>query len=119
MRKTHAEINAALDAKMAALGINHQAGEYSNALLGVALGLIPAIAGESLPTVTVYPSAVVIERLAHYGADRLIANNAAYASMCERLDAELAEILEGVINADVKNPTHAKSTCAKRVLMYD
>jgi hypothetical protein len=45
------------------------------------------------PTVTVYPGPHAMERLAHFGADRLIANNAAYDSMCERLDAELAGIL--------------------------
>lgn len=47
------------------------------------------------PTMTLYPGERTIERLAHFGADRLIATNAAYASMYERLDAQLAEILEG------------------------
>jgi len=80
----HLEINAWIRGQEARLGINAQTGEYSNALTGGAI-----------PTVVVYPGPVVIERLAHFGADRLIANNAAYDLMCERLDAELAEILEG------------------------
>lgn len=47
------------------------------------------------PTVTAYPSPYVIERLAHAGADLLIANNPAYDAQCARTDAMLAEILEG------------------------
>jgi hypothetical protein len=47
------------------------------------------------PTVTVYPSPYVTERVAHFGADALIANNAAYDAMCERNDAVLAGMLEG------------------------
>jgi len=48
------------------------------------------------PTVTIYPSPYVIERLAHAVADEKIADDPRYAAMCELLDAELAEILEGV-----------------------
>ncbi|NYH24678.1 hypothetical protein [Paraburkholderia bryophila] len=92
MRKTHAEINAALDAKMAALGI--------------------ATASAKLPTVTVYPGERTTERLAHFGADRLIANNPAYDSMSERLDAELREILDGRVGLAAPR---AKSTRRERV----
>jgi hypothetical protein len=64
--------------------------------------------------VTVYPSPYVIERLAHFGADRLIANNPAYDSMCERLDAKLAEVLEGC--SDSLHPLpHANPTRRARM----
>jgi len=49
--------------------------------------------------VTVYPGERTMERLAHYGADRLIANNSAYDAMCSRTDAMLAEIIEAGIPA--------------------
>ncbi|MFM0060976.1 hypothetical protein PQR64_35720 [Paraburkholderia phytofirmans] len=84
MRKSQAEINEWIREQEARLGIG--ATETSTN-------------GGSVPTATVYPSPVVIERLAHAGADLLIANNAAYASACERLDAELAEIHEGTAAA--------------------
>lgn len=95
MRKTHAEINAALDAKMAALGI-----------------------GTPAPKVTVYPGERTTERLAHFGADRLIVNNPAYDSMCERLDAELAGLLERV-STELTPSRRSKSTRVPRVLMND
>jgi hypothetical protein len=63
------------------------------------------------PTVTVYPGPLVIERLAHFGADRLIANNSAYDAMCDRTDAMLAEILEAGIPASPRR----KSTRVPRV----
>jgi hypothetical protein len=62
--------------------------------LGIEPSETPADGG-SVPAVVVYPSPYVIERLAHAGADLLIANNPAYDSMCASLDAELAEIHEG------------------------
>ncbi|MFM0088942.1 hypothetical protein PQR46_18705 [Paraburkholderia sediminicola] len=77
MRKSQAEINEWIRRQQTRLGI----GSAGN----------PA----EQPTVTVYPGPHTIERLAHAGADHLIANNPAYAAACERLDAELAEILEG------------------------
>ena len=51
------------------------------------------------PTVTVYPGPVVIERLAHYGADKKIAVDQGYDAMCSRTDAMLAEIIEAGIPA--------------------
>jgi hypothetical protein len=84
MPKSQAEINRWIRAQELRLGIESpQKGEFK----------------PTLPTVTVYPGPVVIERLAHFGADRLIANNPAYDSMCERLDAELAEILSAIVNS--------------------
>ena len=84
------------------------------------IGEVPSVGG-NLPTVTVYPGPVVIERLAHYGADLLIANNAGYDSMCGRLDAELAEILEEGIPASVKNlklrRSTARATCTHERLV--
>lgn len=47
-------------------------------------------------TVTVYPSMAVVTRLAHAAADAKIAVDPTYDAMYARLDAELAEILEGV-----------------------
>lgn len=96
--KTHAEINAALDAKMAALGIE-TTGK-------------PVV--EPLPTVTVYPGERTTERLAHFGADRLIANNAAYDKVCEQTDVMLAGLLEGV-STELTPPRRSKSTRAPRV----
>ncbi|MFM0224836.1 hypothetical protein [Paraburkholderia dipogonis] len=71
------------------------------------------------PAVTIYPSPYVIERLAHAGADLLIANNPAYASMCARLDAELAEILDGGVGLPAPRVRRGKSTRTPRVLMND
>ncbi|QIE23553.1 hypothetical protein SBC1_14400 [Caballeronia sp. SBC1] len=68
-----------------------------NALLverGIQLPEYPGV--KPLPTVTVYPSMAVVTRLAHAAADAKIAIDPVYAAMCERLDRELAEILEGV-----------------------
>ena len=61
--------------------------------LGIGTGENPPVKPQ--PTVTVYSSPYLIERLAHAGADLLIANNAGYDLMCARLDAELAETIEG------------------------
>jgi hypothetical protein len=84
MRKSQAEIDGWIRAQESRLGINAQKGEYSNASTGGAL-----------PTVTIYPSPYVIERVAHAGADARMAVDPRYAAMCERLDAELAELLSG------------------------
>lgn len=39
------------------------------------------------------PSMAVVTRLAHAAADAKVAADPRYAAMCDRLDAELAEIL--------------------------
>ena len=80
--------------------------------LGIANTGIPVFKPQ--PTVAVYPGPLTIERLAHAGADRLIANNPAYDSMCERLDAELREIIEGC-KLNVHPLPRSKSTRAPRV----
>jgi len=49
-------------------------------------------------TVTVMlPSMAAVTRLAHAAADAKIAADPEYDSMCERLDAELAEIIDGCV----------------------
>ena len=87
MRKTPAEISASLDRMMAERGIvppriypDHKLARQFAAAC-------------TEPAVTIYPSPYVIERLAHAGADRLIANSAAYDAMFARTGAMLAEIL--------------------------
>jgi hypothetical protein len=85
MRKSKLQINEWIRSQQARLGIPTNCGDSSNL--------------RNVPTMTVYPSPYVIERLAHAGADLLIANNPAYAAACERLDGELAEILEAGIPA--------------------
>lgn len=79
MRKSQAEIDAWI--------------RRQELRLGIVTGENPPV--KPLPAVTVYPGERTIERLAHFGADLLIANNPAYDSMCERLDADLAELLLG------------------------
>jgi cytochrome oxidase assembly protein ShyY1 len=64
-------------------------------------------------TVTVMlPSMAAVTRLAHAAADAKIAVDPAYDAICERLDAELAEIIEAGIPALPR----AKSTPGPRVL---
>lgn len=63
-----------------------------------------------VPTLTVYPSLYVIERLAHAAADERIAADPVYDAMCARLDAELAEILSG---------TSARAPSLPKVLTID
>jgi hypothetical protein len=83
--------------------------------LGIATAGIPAIKS----TVTVMlPSMAAVTRVAHAAADERIANDPRYAAMCARLDAELAEILEGV-SESFTPLRRAKSTRAPRVLMND
>jgi hypothetical protein len=79
MRKSQAEIDAWIRRQELRLGIDTG-------------GKSPV---KPLPVVTVYPGPLAMERLAHFGADRLIANNPAYDAQCARTDAMLAEILEG------------------------
>jgi hypothetical protein len=93
----HVEIDAWIREQETRLGLNHT----------------PSVGG-SFSKVTVYPSALVIERLAHFGADRLIANNAAYDKVCEQNDALLAGLIEGV-SIELASPRRAKSTRAPRV----
>jgi hypothetical protein len=53
---------------------------------------------QHVATVTVMlPSMAAVTRVAHAAADAKIAADPRYAVMCERLDAELAEILEGSV----------------------
>lgn len=68
------------------------------------LGIESPKSGESeptLPTVAVYPSPYVIERLAHAAADARMAADPVHDAMCERLDAELAEILANGGNSNI------------------
>ena len=123
----HLEIDAWIREQEARLGINTKNGVNSNALTGGASGFAAEncaakIASENseakLPTVTVYPGAATLERLTHFGADLLIANNPAYDSMCARLDAELAEISKGCESVSYPLP-RSKPARAERVLMND
>ena len=98
MAKSHASINRWIREQEVRLGI----------------GVVPSVGG-NLPTVTVYPSPYVIERMAHAGADLLIANNPAYDAMCARLDAELAEIIDGRVGLAAPRVRRAKSTRAPDV----
>jgi hypothetical protein len=115
------DIERNLRALAARHGINPKTGKYSDAPTGGASGVNSNSGNNSeraLPTITVYPSAATLERLAHFGADCLIASNAEYDAQCARLDAQLAGILERVGT----DPTHlprSKSTRAERVLMND
>jgi hypothetical protein len=93
MRKSQAEINEWIRQQQARLGIDTTA--------------IPVVKPQ--PTVIVCPSPYVIERLAHFGADRLIADNPAYEAQCARLDFELASMLEGAALNAAPLP-RAKST---------
>jgi hypothetical protein len=62
------------------------------ARLGIETGGIPPVKS----TVTVMlPSMAAVTRVAHAAVDEKIANDPVYDAMCARLDAELAEILEG------------------------
>jgi len=71
-----------------------------------------ALTGAALPTVTVMlPSMAAVTRLAHAAADERIAVDPNYAAMCERLDAELAEIIE----AGIPGLPRAKPTRRARV----
>lgn len=88
MRKSQASINQWIREQEARLGIKDKVVVNSNVLTGAAL-----------PTVTVYPGPLVIERLAHYGADKKIANDPAYDAMCARTDAMLTEIIKAGIPA--------------------
>jgi hypothetical protein len=83
----------------------------------VRLGIETSTIGGSVPTVTVYPGERTMERLAHFGADRLIANNPAYDAMCEQTDAMLAEIIEGVRKKLTPLPRNRRS--ATRILTND
>jgi hypothetical protein len=84
MRKSQASINQWIREQEARLGINDKIVVNSNAVTGAAL-----------PTVTVYPGPLVIERLAHYWADKKIAVDQGYDAMCSRTDAMLAEFMVG------------------------
>jgi hypothetical protein len=79
MRKAQAEIYEWIHQQEVRLGISSDGVDSPNSV--------------NVPTVTVYLGPLVIERLAHFGADAKIAVDPRYAAMCERLDAELAEIL--------------------------
>lgn len=58
------------------------------------------------------PSMAVVTRVAHAAADAKIAADPSYDAMCERLDAELAEILGGCVGLAAPR---AKSTRRERV----
>jgi hypothetical protein len=85
MPKPAAQINAWIREQELRLGICNNFVVNSNALTGAAL-----------PTVTVMlPSMAAVTRVAHAAADANMAADPRYDEMCERLDAELREILEG------------------------
>ena len=65
------------------------------------------------------PSMAAVTRVAHAAADEKIAADPRYAAMCERLDAELREILDGRVGLAAPRVRRAKSTRAPRVLMND
>ncbi len=67
-------------------------------------------------TVTVMlPSMAAVTRLAHAAADAKIAVDPAYDAICERLDAELAEIIDGRVDLAAPRVRRAKSTRAPDV----
>jgi hypothetical protein len=73
----HLEIDRWIRAQEARLGLNQSSS-----------------VGGSFPTVTVMlPSMAAVTRVVHAAADEKIAADPAYAALCARLDAELAEIL--------------------------
>jgi hypothetical protein len=79
MRKSQAEINQWIREQEVRLGID--------------TGGNPPVKPQ--PTVTVMlPSMAAVTRVAHAAADAKIAVDPRYAAMCERLDAELAKILD-------------------------
>jgi hypothetical protein len=71
-------------------------------------------------TVTVMlPSMAAVTRVAHAAADAEIAVDPVYAEQCARLDAELAEILDGRVGLTAPRVRRSKSKGAPRVLMND
>lgn len=96
MRKSQAEINSWIRSQQMRLGI--ESSETSPN-------------GGSVSTVTVMlPSMAAVTRVAHAAADERIAADPRYASMCERLDAVLAEILEGRVGLAAPRVRRTKST---------
>ncbi|MFM0663314.1 hypothetical protein [Paraburkholderia sediminicola] len=77
--------------------------------LGIETGGIPPVKS----TVTVMlPSMVAVTRVAHAAADAKIAVDPHYAEMSAKLDAELAEILEGGVGL-THPPRRRKSALAQ------
>lgn len=95
MCKSQAEINAWIRSQQMRLGIEPSETSPN---------------GGSVSTVTVMlPSMAAVTRVAHAAADERIAADPRYASMCARLDAELAEIV-----ASGPNLAHAKDSSKSR-----
>lgn len=89
----HLEINAWIRGQEKRLGLNSpKSGDLPTARTGHDATL------HHVSTVTVLlPSMAAVTRLAHAAADAKIAADPEYDSMCERLDAELAEIIDGCV----------------------
>ena len=80
------------------------------------LGITSENSGAKRSTVTVMlPSMAAVTRVAHAAADAKIAVDPVYAEQCARLDAELAEIIDGRVGLAAPRVRRGKSTRAPRV----